>query len=478
MKIKFQCTLMTDVILNMKSASEGNNNTLDFIPGNVFLGIVASKKYVSLTPSESSYIFHSGKVRFGDAHPADNKNRRTLRIPSQFFLDKIKKEKGGLYVHYGISGEQHKKLRDAGIQLKQCRTGFYAFSEGEFTKVETKKSFAIKSAYDAEKRTSKENAMFGYESLQAGSIFYFTVEVDEKYAGIIREALTGVCRVGRSRTAQYGQVKIEEKAFDEIPSCGTIGHYTTIYADARLIFIDKETGMPTFQPTISDLGLEDGDIKWDLSQIRTFQYAPWNYKRQAYDTDRCGIEKGSVIVVENAVGVPEESQYIGCYNNEGFGKVIYNPSFLVCDAEGMSPLQLGKTEKLEGKDMLDEVDTELVRYLQKKKTHHEHEMDVYEMVNDFIEYHAWSFKGERFASQWGEIRSLAMQYHDDEKLQLALFAESTGYLTHGVAADKWKEGRRTTKLKKQCELAIDKGIPLYLYLVNLASQMQKLYRNN
>ena len=69
MKIKFQCTLMTDVILNMKSASEGNNNTHDFIPGNVFLGIVASKKYVSLTSSESSYIFHSGKVRFGDAHP-------------------------------------------------------------------------------------------------------------------------------------------------------------------------------------------------------------------------------------------------------------------------------------------------------------------------------------------------------------------------------------------------------------------------
>ena len=35
--IHFKCTLLSDVILNQKSATEGDNNTLDFIPGVVML---------------------------------------------------------------------------------------------------------------------------------------------------------------------------------------------------------------------------------------------------------------------------------------------------------------------------------------------------------------------------------------------------------------------------------------------------------
>ena len=41
-RIKFECKLLSDVILNQSAATDGNNSTLDFIPGNSFLGIVAS----------------------------------------------------------------------------------------------------------------------------------------------------------------------------------------------------------------------------------------------------------------------------------------------------------------------------------------------------------------------------------------------------------------------------------------------------
>lgn len=43
--LQFKCTLLSDVILNQKAATEGPNQTLDFIPGSNFLGIVASKLY-------------------------------------------------------------------------------------------------------------------------------------------------------------------------------------------------------------------------------------------------------------------------------------------------------------------------------------------------------------------------------------------------------------------------------------------------
>lgn len=86
--------------------------------------------------------------------------------------------------------------------------------------------------------------------------------------------------------------------------------------------------------------------------MRTFQYAPWNATRQCFDTDRCGIEKGSVLVVKCTGDTPTISpRYVGSYQNEGFGKVLYNPAFLEAaanDQYGKAVYQLKKKEKEEG----------------------------------------------------------------------------------------------------------------------------------
>ena len=50
-EIFFKCTLVSDIVLNSKLATEGNMTTLDFIPGSNFLGIVAGKIYNSLQNS-------------------------------------------------------------------------------------------------------------------------------------------------------------------------------------------------------------------------------------------------------------------------------------------------------------------------------------------------------------------------------------------------------------------------------------------
>lgn len=65
-----------------------------------------------------------------------------------------------------------------------------------------------------------------------------------------------------------------------------------------------------------------------------FQYAPWNYKRQAFDADRCGIEKGSVFLVKTKEKMPATST-IGFYQNEGFGHIVYNPVFWLLIAMGV-----------------------------------------------------------------------------------------------------------------------------------------------
>ena len=71
-KMQFICTLLSDVILSQNAGSKENQSTLDYIPGNVFLGIAASGLYSKLSAAESMTLFHSGKVCFGDAHPLFN----------------------------------------------------------------------------------------------------------------------------------------------------------------------------------------------------------------------------------------------------------------------------------------------------------------------------------------------------------------------------------------------------------------------
>ena len=144
--LQFKCKLLSDVILNQRAATEGNQESLTFIPGNCFLGIVA-KDYMNFQPQEQAEIFHSGHVRFGDAHPASKDAKtRSLHIPASLFYPKLKSLSEESYIHHFYSRSDDKN--GAGgqpQQLKQCREGYYEFAENEANAVESLKNFAIKS---------------------------------------------------------------------------------------------------------------------------------------------------------------------------------------------------------------------------------------------------------------------------------------------------------------------------------------------
>ena len=423
--LKFKCTLLSDVILNQKAATEGPNATLDFIPGSNFLGIVANKYEEFYVAGKAMEVFHSGNVRFGDAHPSlQGSGFRGLKIPASMFYPKLGKASEELYVHHLIPNLDDEQL--IGKQLRQCRNGFYDFSSTESMPISTEMSFAIKSAYDKDTRHSRDGQMYGYQSLQKGLTLLFEVEVlDESLVESIKTYLIGKKRVGRSRTAQYGLVEIEEYAFDEVKSRKLEREYVEVYADGRLIFLD-EYGIPTYQPTAEQLGLQ-GTICWEKSQIRTFQYAPWNFKRQCFDSDRCGIEKGSVIVVKTDT-CPGQSQYVGSFKNEGFGKVIYNPEFLKASITGKAVITLLEDKKSGGTGVLSSdkksislVETPLLNYLRQKSEKEAEEQYVYNIVNEWIGKNNSLFISETFASQWGTIRNIAMRCKSKKELQDKLF---------------------------------------------------------
>ena len=490
MKMKFQCELLTDVILNTKSASEGNNETLDFIPGNNFLGIVANALYKS-SDTHTLNLFHNGKVRFGDAHPAMKNGdsiERSFKIPLVMFHPKLVGPDKECYISY-----YHSDKNDADDkQLKQCRNGFYALVNDKLNQLETRKAFAIKSSYDRDARRSKDQAMFGYEALVKGSVFCFDVESDDEVLlNEVSSVLVGndgigsIQHLGRSRTAQYGEIRITASTFSEIESRGPIGNYVTVYADGRLIFLD-ENGLPTFQPSSEQLGLpKDMAIDWDKCQIRTFQYSPWNSKRQSFDADRCGIEKGSVFVIKKSdfpTNFKWESRYVGSYNNEGFGKVIYNPLFLdISDTtqNGEAKYLTCKNEKINNDQpdnhsaIIQNEDSALVKCLKYRYNTDLFDRKTTERVNYFVSAAKRSeIYKDISASQWGSIRAYAYSCTSKDDLINKLFDRPNGYLVHGIAQSSWDKQRRREILKTFIE-GLDEETTIDT-VVNLSSEMQKL----
>lgn len=467
-KIKFKCTLLSDIILSQNSSTEGNQLSLDFIPGNNFLGIAAATIYDKVNALD---VFHSGKVRFGDANPSLEGKVRGLKVPNAMFYPKLSSESEECYIYHLIPNLDSEEVKN--LQLKQCRKGFYAFENELGIHVETKTKFAIKSKYNSEKRRSEDEKLYGYQSIQKGLTLFFEIESDLDAAtnNIIVESIQGVKHVGRSRTAQYGLVNIEKEDYSEILSSDKtfeIGgkKYATVYADGRLIFLD-ENGEPSFRPSPKDLGFSDADkIDWSKSQIRTFQYSPWNGKRHTYDADRCGFEKGSVFVVECSAS-PSESTYVGSYNNEGFGKVVYNPCFMeVQDKSGKSKYTLKDIDpNAKPVSSKTSADTPLLKYLKKQKSRYEGELSVFERVNEFVIANKDIFKGQKFASQWSSIRNIAMITPENE-IKKAI----ENFLSHGVAKEKWNKSGRNAKLKKFLN-DIDSNVKENV--INLASQMGK-----
>ena len=467
--LKFKCTLESDIVLSQTSSSEGNKKTLDFIPGNNFLGIVASKLYTDGS-SESLEIFHSGQVRFGDAHPSVN-GIRGLKVPASMYYPKLSSAQAECYIHHLIDYDAV-AVKDK--QLKQCREGFYSFDDTTGVFVDTQRNFAIKSAYDSQKRRSKDHQMFGYEALSKGLIMYFEVEseLSDEINQTIIKTLCGKKHIGRSRTAEFGLVNIEQAEYKEIVSSepASSSDFVTVYADGRLIFLD-ESGEPTYQPTADALGVTGGEIDWSKSQIRTFQYAPWNGKRHTYDTERCGIEKGSVFVIKlHGASSPNRSQYVGWYKNEGFGKVIYNPAFLKgnTDEQGKAVYKLMEYKadpKVIAND--EKPASPLIDYLLNKQGTTQRNQSAYQIVQDAVALFEPYFRQGTFASQWGSIRNIAMISPDSH----VLISYIDSYLSHGIAKDKWEERGRKKRLDDF--MRANKDRDLQSIMINLASEMAK-----
>lgn len=463
----FTCTLLSDVVLNSKLATEGNMTTLDYIPGSTFLGVVAKEIYANYTEKAYS-ILHTGEVSFGDAHISMEGKEVSYAMPFSLFKDKLDKTK--TWVHHLLEKHHFDNFREKGIQLKQERSG-YLTPSGHILK-SPEKNFALKSAQDREERRSKDGAMFGFESLQAGQVYVFSIRYENaEYQEIVEKFLIGNKRIGKSKTAQYGQVDIQpiEKP-THINSIETPQDYTLVYAESNLCFFN-EYGQSTFQPKAKDLELPGGTICWEKSQVRTYSYSPWNGLRNTPNTQRDCILKGSVFYVKGAVSPEAKTNSVGEYQAEGLGRIIYNPVFLKGDkSTGEWEFKLIKEpNKPDNKEdnTQPEPTSDLGKFLHGLKEQKQKELELSKSIQHELDTCSKHLKCIS-SSQWGAVRAFATKAKSMETLRKDLFED---FLTKGIAADRyWSKHQNRENLQTIFERNQEFGTT---FLAKFAAEMAK-----
>jgi hypothetical protein len=479
----YTCRLLSDIIISAGTATEGASASLDYIPGSNFMGIAAGS-YDSFGSDTAYEIFHSGHVRFGDAHLAVD-GKRSLKMPCSWYYPKGSANLGECYVHHAISPEKRQIMREKGPQLKQVRAGFFIQDQNRFFKVSNPHQFSIKSAYDMDKRKSKDEQMFGYDALIRGSRWIFTIYGhDQDLLEKINKTITGVRHVGRSKTAQYGRVEIKEMlSFSSKTSSFENGkdNRLILYFESPAAFLDN-SGNWTVQPDISDFGLDSGQIDWSGSQVRHRSFAPWNGKRKGRDQDRMFIDKGSVVLIRDydpgldlEAWSKEISRGIGLFRTEGFGAVIINPQFL--NVEQDSPLQILEREinhesmALQKKD---ESDENTIQWLNSRKQDLDNNYRIMNQVSDFLEKYGNRFNKGISSSQWGAVRERAEREPDYERLMDSLFDSSNGFLRHGKSEKTWRRHYQILEHKmKQLHQDLPPG-SARLFLIKTATEIHRI----
>ncbi len=417
----------------------------------MFLGIVAKHYDDFAKPFD---IFHSGAVRFGLAKPFIN-GKIAYKTPLCFFAPKnaTQKDSGfgeiynALFCDLGSEVLQEK-------QLKQIRSGYI---NANLQKADLATNYTQKVNLHA-KDNDGNNAMFGYEAITKGAEFGFCVRFDGSVAqndiDKITQILQGLHFIGKSKNAEYGEVKIEVmEDFSEIPTDSHSVINTDLHSDSGEVFLyvasplalfDSDTAMPTFSLNAKNLGLDSAKIVWHKTHLQTQIHTPYNQKRKAKDSARLSILQGSVIALTNLSQRDKEKLkngrfFAGGFLSEGYGELLVNPSFVLHGQGAKSfALQDGKIKKSKiDCTALQNLpkDSDLIAYLSDLRDLQMHEVNNANVVDDFIaKYHKEFSKVTN--AQWGSIRAFTQMVDEGE-----LAKHIKEYINEERLKEKWSDGR-------------------------------------
>jgi CRISPR-associated protein Csx10 len=337
--IHIRLDLESDVVVSRSSATFGGHESLDYLPGAMLRGAFAA--YLNReAPALIDAALFSGRLRFGPAYPIGDKDSPSVPVPRSW--------------HHG-KGNSLETTRDLssnkaveGEQFVQLRDGYLASAK----LVSVEMAFTMRTATDRGGRAS-DGLLFGYQAIRAGQGFMARIDVDDPtLVGHVEKWIaSGKVRLGRSRTAEFGTVRLAKTSagdLDALRSEGPKDGTLIGYCFSDLLLRDAGSGAPTLTPMPAHFGLTGGEFDPKRSYLRTRAYSPFNGERRRPDLERQVIEAGSVIVFTNvpASEVTAVVSRAGAAHGEaiedGLGQVLWNPKLLT------PPAGLAKAERQKG----------------------------------------------------------------------------------------------------------------------------------
>lgn len=429
-RITLTLTLTDPIVISQSNATKGIHQSLDYIPGANILGAIASQSYSIIKDGNSAKnkdankgtnkafdIFHSGKVRFGNALPLVN-NQPSYPIPFSFYYGKGKDKntiKNGVKTPLEFAD---------GVQPKQHRQGYINTKCEFFTPI---KHSHLRTAIDRDKAIAKEAALFGYQSLNAGLQLQAHIDADNQEDLVLIEDYLQTFKIGRSRSAHYGRVEVSKTEIEEIgtvtPTEKHLGQLI-LWLSSDLIVYNQD-GQPTLTPTLEDLGLgKHKPINSEKSFIRTRKYATYNGKRRSYDLEKQVIMQGSVLVYDEVedIDTAKLHQGLGAYTEAGYGQVVPFEQSLINNEDLTLTPSTNKTQDLQSSesalsDLPTLPDLPLLQFLQEKQALQANQVAVNKDAAEKIKHlfkryeNIRKMTGESIVgpskSQWGLVREVA-----------------------------------------------------------------------
>ena len=286
---------------------------MECVPGSNLLGVTAAALYRKLGRKGAWWLFHSGKVRFGNGLPIGPDGKPGWPIPACWDSEESP-----------LPPVCESEVRSRPIP---------AFNPPGFISL-TGQRFGPRVAlrrYRAER----------YPVLLADQDFLADVswdeDVPEVWIGHLREffADAPVLLTGRKRTRRHGKAQVWLVSPPQLPSSPLLPSHGEIrvWLLSDLSACDRY-GLPTVQPAAEDLGLPVGDFLPERSFRRVRRYASYNNHHRLYGRERQVIAAGSVLVFRlrespnDVVWTDRTPGYAGFHQECGLGRYVVEPELL------------------------------------------------------------------------------------------------------------------------------------------------------
>lgn len=429
-------TLIEDAVFSERAATDGGHKGLDYIPGATLLGAAAARLYSKLPATATFTLFHSGQVRFGNGLPVGLDLKPAWPVPlcwhyakSEKILDRGKLIADKVWVGTNLPNNQSSQQLVHG----------YVTQAGNLLK--PREAMRMKTSIDPTTGHTREEVLFGYESLSAGQRFIAYITADTTVANELfdrlRTALASPILLGRSRSAEYGRVAVKIRNFT--PPIFTADNQLriTLWLLSDLAVLDNK-GQPTLTPRPEWLGLPPGKINLERTFIRTRRYSPWNGYRGGPDMERQVITQGSVLTFDlerplNTAELVRINSGLGIHKEAGLGQVWLNPTWLGITNE--HPKFVSSSTTVEAKDeKKPEFTPALITWLKNEQDRLLSRGALTKQAHDVVTEYRRALASARklkglaanteigpSASQWGSVLAATKDANSSEALKDKLF---------------------------------------------------------